>query len=81
MRLFDFLGPSDNEMNTLLSEILPSDLSDLHMLDLASGSGNHLQVFLDKNISKITVLDKSNDSLNYLKKRYYGRHNRHFSSN
>ncbi len=70
MRLFDFLGPNENEANAFLRKFLPDDLSNMNMLDLASGAGSHLQIFLDKNISKITVLDNSNHSLDCLKNKY-----------
>jgi Methyltransferase domain. len=71
VRLFDFLSSSQNEIDEYLNKLLPNDMSHIKMLDLASGTGRHLKLFLEKDVSKITVIDENEESLNTLRINYH----------
>jgi SAM-dependent methyltransferase len=70
MKIFDFLSPEQGEIEEMLSKVLPDDMSHLEMLDIASGTGEHLHVYLDKKILHLTVIDYSKVSLDILKKKF-----------
>lgn len=70
MKLLDFLAPTYNEVNYMLNDILPNELSNMKMLDLASGEGQHLRVFLEKNIDKIYAIDQDGERLRNILHRY-----------
>lgn len=72
MKLYDFLSPSHDEVKKMLGNVLPEDLSQKTMLDLASGEGTHLAFFFDKKIKEISVVDQNTEGLNKLFERYRG---------
>ncbi len=70
MKIFDFLSPDQREIQEMLSKVLPDNMSHLEMLDIASGTGEHLRIYLEKKISHLTVIDNSKESLDILKKKF-----------
>jgi len=70
MKIFDFLSPDQVEIDDMLSDVLPDDMSQLEMLDIASGTGEHLHAYLDKKILHLTVMDYNKVSLDILKRKF-----------
>ena len=72
MKIYDFLSPEYDEVRDMLEKILPEELSDIRMLDIASGEGKHLVPFFEKNVRSISVIDNNMESLKKLNERYKG---------
>ncbi|KAF6570278.1 class I SAM-dependent methyltransferase [Paenibacillus polymyxa] len=70
--IFDFLGPDTIEMQKFIGDVWPEKIH-ARVLDLASGSGEHLFGFINKSIESVTVVDRSPESLQLL----LNKHNNH----
>lgn len=72
MKIYDFLSPGYDEVKNMLEKVLPEELSQKKMLDLASGEGKHLAFFVEKKVKNISVADHNIEGLKKLYERYKG---------